>query len=79
MSKNCAQHVRGQWARSGVVIHHSPTSLWNTVRAAVLSTGPSPTSSHVRTQIVHMLADKNNRSNSELSAVSTQPITTTTT
>jgi hypothetical protein len=79
MSKTCVKLVRRQWADGGVVIHLSPTSLWNEVWAGAVSTGSSPASSPRRTQIVHSHVDDIYRFSAELSAVSTQPITTTTT
>lgn len=79
MSKTCAKLVRRQWAHSGVVIPHSPTSLWNDSHPSCQSTCSSTAISSYRTQIVHSHVDDYYRLDTELSAVSTQPITTTTT
>jgi hypothetical protein len=79
MSKACVKLVRRQWVHGGVVIHHSPTSLWNGITARTPSTSSSPATTPRRTQIVHSQVDAIYRLENELYAVSTPPITTTTT
>lgn len=79
MSKSCVKLVCGPWAQRGSIIHSHTHTLWTSRAAKKYSTESSPAFPGLHTQIIHKLVTIIASVKSEFSAVSTMPITTTTT
>jgi hypothetical protein len=77
--KTCAKAASKQWFDGGMFVHNSHTIVVKPVQAKDISPKFLVAFARSRTQIVHSPTTQNNRSNKNFSAVSTPPITTTTT
>lgn len=79
MCKSWAQVVCSKRTSSGLDVHSHTPALWIAGGATHLSPTTSPCNPTLCTQIVHKHKDKNTTVSRHFSAISTGPITTTTT